>query len=182
MKFQIIPFGKGKNRILFIHLKRPMKNGFAGMVTSNIFKDERIAIMVDNENTVTDYDFAGLTLTKTGFSSINMDKEVFYGIKQGNPMARMILFHELGHYYYGDLQNKDFKQEEYQKRRENAIKNGGVVDEEVRADAFALNYLDLEYVTKALEILKEKIQEKYGPDKDAELIIEEINIRMQKIS
>lgn len=182
MKYQIIPFGKNENRIQFVHLKRPGRNGMAGMVISKLFKDKHIAIIVDDESTAYDYEFACLSLTTDkSVSAIKMYKSIFYGIKQGNPIARMVLFHELGHYYYGDLQGEKFDQEAYQSSREEAVKNGNVIEEELRADAFAVKYFGREYVMRALQMLRDRIQEKYAMDKAVEPVIEEINIRIQNL-
>ncbi len=179
MKYQYIPFGKGKNRILFVHFKRAGQNQLSGMITGKRLQGANIALTVCEEENIEDYEFACLSLLSDHrISSIQMEREIFYGVKQGNPMARTILFHELGHYIHGDLLGDGFDQDDYQRRREETVKNGSVIEEELRADDFAVQYFGCNYVANALSMLKDKIQKR--SDEDSELAVKELALRIDR--
>ena len=116
MRYQSMHFGKKKNRISLIHMNKPLESGLAGMVSSPLF-EENVAIIVDaTPEELKDYDFACLACGENGAAPrVMMTREIYYDIKRGNPYARMILFHELGHYYNKDLSvhnaNRDTERE-----------------------------------------------------------------------
>ena len=160
MRYQTMHFGKKKNKISLIHMNRPLKGGLAGMVSSSIF-NENIAIIVDETpEELRDYDFACLACGENGAAPrVMMTREIYYDIKRGKPYARMILFHELGHYYNKDLatNNPDRDIE----RKKQALE-GSVSAEETRADAFAVKYLGASYVISGLEALKKLVANLYS--------------------
>ena len=180
MRYQIMRFGK-KKRISLIHLSKPLSNGFAGMVCSPLLAD-RIAIVVDPlEKERTEYDFACLAFGENGaFPRIMMTKEVYYDIKRGEPYARMILLHELGHY---DRQDHLIPKADCDEERARLVSGGLVSEAELAADFFAAAYLGAEVVAVGLQQLWEKIACKYNEcdEEEAELARKELALRRMTI-
>ena len=121
-------FGKGKSRLVIIHLNKVQESGLGGFVRSSMFKDLPIVVDTSSEDE-RGYDFACLAAAKNGvIPKVKMTEEIFYGIKRNEPIARFSLFHEIGHYINGDLNNKDFISETYDANRVTAVKQGTVLD------------------------------------------------------
>ena len=160
MRYQTMYFGKKKNRISLIHMNKPLKGGLAGMVSSPLF-NENIAIIVDETpEELRDYDFACLACGENSAAPrVMMTKEIYYDIKRGKPYARMILFHELGHYYNKDL---SVHNPERDAERVKLTSEGTVSNEEIQADAFAAEYLGSSCVIVGLETLKTLVTELYS--------------------
>ena len=156
-KFNVIFFGPQKERIKFVHFKRPKKNGLAGMVQGNLFSGN-IGILVNDEA-----DYAELFNSTGDIPFVRLLPETFYGIKNGNIGARTALFHELGHCINGD--HKKFEnEEEYYEERTGHLRTGVIMECEIAADDFAVKYLGAEYVARGLE----EIMKRYDPISDAE--------------
>jgi len=181
MRYQTMHFGKKKNRISLIHMNKPLKGGLAGMVSSSIF-NENIAIIVDETpEELRDYDFACFACGENGAAPrVMMTREIYYDIKRGKPYARMILFHELGHYYNKDLSthNPDRDAE-----RVKLASEGIVSTEETKADAFAAEYLGSSCVIEGIETLKALVADLYSTSiaKEIELITSELDSRANHI-
>lgn len=177
MRFQTMHFGKKKNRISLIHMNKPLKGGLAGMVSSPLF-NQNIAIIVDETpEELRDYDFACLACGENGaVPRVMMAKEIYYDIKRGKPYARMILFHELGHYYNKDLSTHNPDRDD---EREKQALEGTVSLEETRADAFAAEYLGLATVIEGLKHLQILVSNIY--DEDAGVVQKELALRIQQI-
>ena len=78
-----------------------------GMISSPMFK-ENIAIVVEDNPSTIDYDFACLGYTKKKTAPrVMMKRNFFEDLKCGTPESRMILFHEIGHYSNGDILTND---------------------------------------------------------------------------
>lgn len=181
MRYQTMHFGKKKNRISLIHMNKPLKGGLAGMVSSSIF-NENIAIIVDETpEELRDYDFACLACGENGLvPRVMMTKEIYYDIKRGKPYARMILFHELGHYYNKDL---SVHNPERDAERVKLTSEGTVSNEEIKADTFAVSYLETKNVIIGLETLQQIIESKYK-DYDSDSVdttISELKMRVQHL-
>ena len=149
------------------------------MVISPLFSD-KIAIMIDN-TCGEDYDFACLTCAENGLlHRIKMSKNVYYDIKRGKPYARMILLHELGHYFQNHhlVQNK-----QRDKERSELVSNGKLSEEELKADAFAVEFLGIKIVERGLEELYALIDIEYKQQEncDASLTLRELNMRREKL-
>ena len=144
MRYQEMSFGKKQKRISLIHMNKPMQNGVAGFITSRMFSD-KIPIIVDNATEEEcDYDFACLACGKNGLvPRIIMSREVYYDIKRGKLYARVILLHELGHYFckHHLIQNENRDEE-----RTKLASNDEASEEEIKADLFAVEYLGVECV------------------------------------
>lgn len=162
MRYQTMHFGKKKNRISLIHMNKPLKGGLAGMVSSSIF-NENIAIIVDETpEELREYDFACLACGENGVAPrVMMTKEIYYDIKRGKPYARMILFHELGHYYNKDL---FVHNPERDAERVKLTLEGTVSNEETNADAFASEYLGVATVVDGLRHLQILVSNIYDGD------------------
>ena len=170
-------FGKGKSKLVIIHLNKPQESGLGGIVRASMFNDLPIVVDSSSEDE-RDYDFACLAAAKNGVvPRMKMTEEIFYGIKRNEPIARFTLLHEIGHHINRDLNNKDFTAETYDENRVAAVKQGRVLDFELKADAFACSYLGLNYSIKALQQLKT-----YGDATgQGELFISEIELRIQAL-
>ena len=167
-------FGDKKNRIKIVHLKKPMEKGLAGMVMAKFFK-ENIGIVVDrNEERGIDYSFACIASSLDGkVPRIILQDDFFYDIKRGSDEARTILFHEIGHYYYGD-----YKAGQTDDQRLEALRNGEVLEMEIKADAFAASYLGFEKAIHGLQQLKESIIDQAVDDEAKAFAIEELEKRI----
>lgn len=172
-KYSWMAFGKGKSRLVIIHLNKPQESGLGGFIRSSMFKDLPIVVDTSSEDE-RECDFACLAAAKNGVvPRVKMTEEIFYGIKRNEPIARFSLLHEIGHHINGDLSNKDFTSETYDENRVAAVKQGRVLEFELKADAFACSYLGLDYSIKALEQLKA-----YGDETEqGKLFISEIELR-----
>lgn len=170
-------FGKGERRIMVALLKKPWTSGVGGLIHAK-FLPEDIALLVDMDTEQrSDYFLACLVVLKNaGKTFIKMSPEVFNGIKRSWPIGRFTLLHELGHYVNGDQDKDDYKGEQYDKIRGNAIRAGRVLDIELNADKFAYDYLGLDYCLEALEEL-----EFYGDEEEenGRLHIAEIEMRKE---
>lgn len=160
LKYNRMSFGKKEKRITFVHLNKPWKLGLAGMITSPMFQEKIAVIIDDTPFEKSDYDYACFACDKYGKSPrIMMNSRVFYDIKRGHPEARAILLHELGHYHHNDIPNASGIDCE---ERETLVANGKVSPAELRADAFAADYLGAETVIAGLSTLKERIRKDYS--------------------
>lgn len=173
-------FGKKKNRIDVYHLNKPWKNGLAGMITSNLFQ-EKVGIVVDEVLlSKNEADYACLGVSENGIAPrIVMANDIFYGFKRGCPMARFVVFHELGHYFHGDL-NESFNTENYDAERINIATQGKVIDVEVEADIFAVNYLGVDTALDGLSKLSNQVSQVVGSDLAVSEIRSRINIIRDK--
>jgi hypothetical protein len=183
MKYGRMSFGKKATRITIVHLNKPQSCGLAGMVTSPIFA-ENIALVIDSTPAEDmDYDFSCLTFSAEGHHPrICLQEEFFYGIKRGSAEARMMLFHELGHYVNNDNLRYDYQSGEYGNERRVAVANGAVLDMEAAADSFAVDYLGRETVINGLSLLLARVQSMYSSteydSEDVRLLTKEIETRI----
>jgi len=109
-----------------------------------------------------------------------MKKEFYEDLKKGTQEAKSILFHEIGHYANGDILTNTFNEDN---ERERLVSQNKVSDKEVKADAFAVQYLGTDCVAKGLTDLKKRILTEYA-DYDEEslnITIKELDIRISTI-
>ena len=170
----------GKDKIELTLLDKPMEQGLVGMVSSELFV-ENIAIVVEDNPQTVEYDFACLGYTKAGTAPrVMMKKEFYEDLKKGTQEAKSILFHEIGHYANGDILTNTFNEDN---ERERLVSQNKVSDKEVKADAFAVQYLGTDCVAKGLTDLKKRILTEYA-DYDEEslnITIKELDIRISTI-
>lgn len=173
-----ISFGKRNTRLILSHMNKPIDKGLIGLVRSNLFPVP-VAIIID----VTpigdrDYSFACLACAKDGAAPrILIDRELFYDIIRGSNLARVILLHELGHYYHEHLSS----QVENRDKARIDFASAGVVDpNELEADLFVTAYLGKEKTIAGLNELMEEICIEYADyDKDSLLLaVKELQLRI----
>ena len=95
-------------------------------------------------------------------------------------MGKTVVMHEIGHYYNSDVGHNEDNSEE---RRRNLVSKNKVCQKEIKADAFAVEYLGKETVIAGLETLKHRILDVYKDydEESVELSVKEIEIRIYHI-
>ena len=176
--FEHMTFKAGRNRIQFVHLKKPVKYGLAGMAQSKLF-DQNLPFVVRDDLSAEGELFACLSQGVNGEAPrIEMTREIFYGFKRGSAMARFTILHELGHYVHQDIQQQA-SMAEYDDRRIATVTTGSVIGEELRADAFAAGFLGKEKSKKALAELRNCIQNVFDADDcNKQLALQELDLRI----
>lgn len=160
-EFSYMRFGRGKKRIELSLERKVRRSGFAGFVDSPMFQ-QSIAILVDDDRLDLMLIRGGyITACKDGtYPMIVLSGKVFANIKRGVPTARFMLFHEIGHYCWGHLNNPPAVEDEFMKRQQ-LVEQGIPSEEEVAADSFAAEYLGAEY---ALLALQDSMEERFALD------------------
>lgn len=180
MQYKELVFGTYENKITITLLTEVMEHGLAGMISSPLF-DENIAIVICKNPKDEDFSFACLGCGKDGVAPrVVMTEELYDELKTEAPVAQVVLMHEIGHYYNSDIGNNEDNSDE---RRRKLVANNEVCPKEIKADAFAVQYLGKETVIAGLETLKQRILDVYK-DYDVEsveLSLKEIDIRISHI-
>ena len=180
MQYKEIEFGNDENKIKIMLLDEMMEQRLAGMISSPLFK-ENIAIVIIENPEDDDYSFACLGCGKDGKAPrVVMTEELFAELKAEEPVAKVVLMHEIGHYHNSDVGNNEDNSDD---RRRELVANNQVCPKEIKADAFAVRYLGKETVIEGLEILKRRILDVYKDydEESVELSIKEIDIRISII-
>ena len=180
MQYNEIEFGHGENKITITLLEETMGKGLIGMLSSTIFKGN-IALVVDEDHDDEDYTFACLGCGKDGVAPrVLMTEELYNELKKQTPMAKTVVMHEVGHYYNSDIGNNDDNSED---RRRELVSQNKVCPKEIKADAFAVQYLGKNTVVAGLENLRDKILVDYADydEESVHLSIREIEIRISHI-
>lgn len=180
MKDYTTIFGDGKEKIELILLDESMELGLVGMVSSELF-GENIAIVVEDNPQTVEYDFACLGYTKEGTAPrVMMKKEFYEDLKKGTQETKTILFHEIGHYANSDMLTNNYDEDE---ERERLVSQNKVSEKEIKADAFAVQYLGGECVVQGLTVLKQRILTEYADydEESVQITIKEIDIRISNI-
>ena len=109
-----------------------------------------------------------------------MKTELLNELRNEIPVAKVVLMHEIGHYCNSDVGNKEDNSDE---RRRKLVANNEVCPKEIKADAFAVEYLGKEMVIAGLETLKQRILDVYKDyeEESVELSMKEIDIRISHI-
>lgn len=150
-EYTYMPFGKGAHRLEVVLERKVRRGGYAGLVVSKQFPGT-IGIVVredllDEMNVQSVY----ITAIKDGSDPcIILSMETLVGIKRGCIADRFSLLHEVGHYICGHLVDPPDIEEELA-MRERLLEENQVSQDEVEADAFAVNYLGAEAVVWALQ-------------------------------
>ena len=151
MQYNEIEFGKDESKITITLLDQTMGQGLTGMISSTMFK-ENIAIVIVEDPDAADYNFACLGWAENGVAPrVAMTKELYEELKSGVPVAKVVLMHEIGHYYNGDNEKEEDNSDD--RRRELVLKNK-VCHKEINADAFAVKYNEEYFLT--LRIMTKK--------------------------
>ncbi len=180
MQYREIEFGNAENKIIITLLDQLMEQGLAGMISSPLFK-ENIAIITTETPEDDDYSFACLGCGKEGKAPrVVMAKQLLYELKVGEPVANVVLMHEIGHYHNSDIGNNEDNSDD---RRRDFVSQNKACPKEIKADAFAVRYLGKETVIAGLEVVKQRIIDVYKDfdEESVELSIKEIDIRISII-
>ena len=183
LSYNVMRFGPKKHKIKIIHLKKPVTKGLAGMVISKLFVQD-IALIVDSRPP-TELNYNLMCLSHIGGREnvqIWMEPDVFYGIKRGDPLARTSLFHELGHHCLGHLKDSTEEMEAYDEARVQAVINGQVIQAELDADQFAVDYLGRDYVIRGLSDIRASLAKENAFDEEQQAIaLKEMDLRIEKL-
>lgn len=180
VQYNEIEFGNDENKITITLLEETMGKGLMGMLSSIIFK-ENVALVIDEEHDDEDYTFACLGCGKDGVAPrVLMTEELYNELKKHTPMGKTVVMHEIGHYYNSDV---GYNEDNSEERRRNLVSQNMVCQKEIKADAFAVQYLGKDTVIAGLEALKERIIEDYTDydEESVRLSIKEIEIRLSHI-
>lgn len=184
-EFSFMRFGKGDRMIEVCLERKVQKNGFAGFVFSKRFHED--ILIVVNDILLNERNIRGgyITVQENGTNPIIiLNNWTFNEIKRGVPSARLLLFHEIGHYCCGHLNHLPTLESEHKRRREYAAQNS-VSPEELEADSFAADYLGGEYVVWALQDSMESrlaINLMDGVYSDSALALQEYQLRIDAIN
>ena len=184
--FMIKKFGSGEKELRLYLLPSPIEKNAVGMVDCNLFS-ARIALAVDPRlEDERNYDYACLSYVKgSDVGTIYIEDRVYQGLKDNGNMERMILLHELGHFFYHHQVNKATSTSQIDQVRLDAISNGKIYEDEKQADEFAAGYIGFLAAADGLEQLKQESAAKYengeyDPDEVA-LSIKELELRIQHL-
>ena len=180
VQYNEIEFGNDENKITITLLEETMGKGLMGMLSSIIFK-ENVALVIDEEHDDEDYTFACLGCGKDGVAPrVLMTEELYNELKKQTPMGKTVVMHEIGHYYNSDV---GYNEDNSEERRRNLVSQNMVCQKEIKADAFAVQYLGKDTVIAGLEALKERIIKDYADydEESVRLSIKEIEIRLSHI-
>lgn len=182
--FMIMKFGSGQKELRLYLLSSPIEKNVVGMVDCDLFS-ARIVLVVDPRlEDERNYDYACLSYVKASdVGTVYMEDRVYQGLKNKGNMERMILLHELGHFFYHHKVNKATGTSQIDQVRLDAINNGTIYEDEKQADEFAAGYIGFRAAADGLEQLKQESAAKYGngkydPDEVA-LSIKELELRIQ---
>lgn len=177
-KYTILPFGKKEKRIKVVLCRKPMAQGLNGMVRGKGLPHD-LAILVDKPSDADpEYLHAALVGTAEMVIAIRMTPAVFHGIRSGDPMARTCLFHELGHFVHKHLEVPGFQTDTYDKERYRIALEGGVIQQELEADAFAADYLGRNVVVEGLSVIRSLHEKEFH---DGVHIQEDVTVAMREL-
>lgn len=177
-KYITIPFGKKEKRVRIVLCRKTMAKGLAGLIQGKCLPHD-LAILIDNTSPEkTEYLHAALVGSGDMVFAVQLTPTVFHGIRQGDAMARVCLFHELGHFVCKHLEEPGFQTERYDAERYRLASEGKVIRQELEADAFAAKYLGCNVVADGLGEIRHMHEKSvdfgvYAP--------EEIAIAMQEL-
>lgn len=181
MDWTITKYHSDQNTIEVLLLHEPMENILLGMVSSPILPNN-IALVIDY-NLDSDGDIAGIGYNHDGTNpQIHMIPEIAEHLKKGTDEAKLILFHEIGHYankdYLSSKSNKDYG---YDKLRVDATEKGYVKESELTADDFAAEYIGKDTIINGLHQLLLRTKEscsRYPESSYVAFAIKEIELRI----
>ena len=156
------------------------------MVTASFFP-QKIALVVEPRPT-DDLDYSFMCLSHVANSEsvfIWMEEDAFYGIKRGDVKARTALFHELGHYFHHHLKGSVDEMAAYDEARSASVQAGRVIQQELDADLFAVDYLGRDYVIDGLKALKARlfdcIQQGVYDEETGNAAVKELELRIAQL-
>lgn len=180
MQYKEIEFGKNASKITVTLLDETMGQGLTGMISSKMFKENVAIVIVEDPDSV-DYNFACLGWAENGVAPrVAMTDKLYKELKAGLPVAKVVLLHEIGHYYNCDNEKDEDNSDD--RRREFVLQNK-VCYKEINADAFAVKYLGKETVIAGLQELQQRILADFADydEESIQITIKEIDIRISHI-
>ena len=180
MQYKEFKFGKNENQITITLLDKTMGQGLIGMISSPMFK-ENIAIVIIEDPDSTDYNFACLGCGENGVAPrVAMTEKIYDELKEEKSVAKVILLHEIGHYYNSDVGNNEDNSDE---RRRQYVTRNEACPKEIKADAFSVQYLGKETVVAGLRELQRRILVDFADhdEESVQITIKEIDIRISQI-
>lgn len=180
MQYKEIEFGSDESKITITLLDQTMGQGLTGMISSPMFKENIAIIIVEDPDSV-DYNFACLGWAENGVAPrVAMTEKLYKELKSGVPVAKVVLMHEIGHYYNGDNEKDEDNSDD---RRRDLVLQNKVCHKEINADAFAVKYLGKETVINGLHDLQRRILADFADydEESVQITIKEIDIRISHI-
>ena len=155
-----------------------MAQGLSGMIRGKGLPHD-LAILLDKpSDAAPEYLHAALVGSAGMVIAIRMTPAVFHGIRSGDPMARTCLFHELGDFVHKHLETPGFQTEAYEKERYRIALEGGLIRQELEADAFAAEYLGSNVVARGLSVIRSLHENNLN---DGIHIPEEVTVAMREL-
>lgn len=177
-KHGTISFGKGDKRIVLFHMNKPIGGGVIGMVKSKILPMPVAVVIDETPADKRDYEFACLACAENGIAPrILLERELYYDIMRGSTEARVILLHELGHYYHQHLLQKVADRDNV---RNTWALSGYTDPNEIEADMFAASYLGAERTATGLLALVNRIQS-HADAESSQLAVQELHWRISAL-
>lgn len=161
-KYMRLPFGRKENRVIVILCRKPMQRGLIGMVRGKAVGRDIPIVMDATPTDQMEYEHAALFSLGNGLGVIQLTPGVVVGIRSGDPFARTCLFHELGHFLKRHLFAPGFQSDEYDTERYRIASEGGILPQEVEADAIAGDYIGVKTVAAGLSAIRDLQREKLG--------------------
>ena len=184
-KYMRLPFGKKENRVIVVLCRKPMQRGLIGMVRGKAVGRDIPIVMDATPADQMEYEYAALFSLGNGLGVIQLTPGVVVGIRSGDPFARTCLFHELGHFLKRHLLVPGFQSDEYDRERYRIASEGGILPQEVEADAIAGEYIGVKTVAAGLGAIRDLQREKPGTPaynrEEVEVSIRELENRIRTL-
>ena len=177
---------KEKEITLFFKDAPDPEDGFAGYAAGGGLPHEVILCLDPRPNEKRNYDLAGIVKdNQLEKAVVFMEEAVYKGLKNNNPSAMFILFHEFGHYIFNPLQKEWSVLSEYMKDREELADAGNVIDEEITADEIATGYVGYDAAIKGLRWILGEQEKLAGTGlydmESAERAMKEVRLRIRNL-
>lgn len=162
---QTLTLGSGDKEISVLLLKEEIGLGLIGMLTSKLFSGNVALVAVTGSPEDTDFNIGYHGHSRDGKAErIGLDEKLIDGLRAKSDEALFVLLHEVGHLVNKDVVavGEDF--ERYNQTRIEKVKSGEVLEMELRADIFAVEYLGIQVSINGLHALMERERAYYLSD------------------
>lgn len=174
------------NRLTVVLCRKPLQRGLIGMVRGNVIGSDIPIVMGMTSPEQMEYEHAALFSLGTGMGVIQMTPGVIKGIRSGDPFSRTCLFHELGHFLRHHLEVPGFQNGEYDAERYRVASEGGILLQEVEADAVSAEYLGADTTIAGLKMIRDLNARKLGDPRydqeSARVSVLELDNRIKTLS
>ncbi len=173
-------YSNGATSITVVVFDKLFKSNIIGIVISDLFEYMVPLILVEkDENAV---DFAYLGCAKGGrYPRISFENEYCADLRALTNEVVTVIFHELGHFYNGDLTNGSFNFEAYHAERVGVANTNIVHSMELKADDFAASFLGNTVVADGLTAVKIRTEESYTGYENVEIAVSELEERIKRL-